>query len=197
MYVANVCSNVSYVCLDVLCKSVLSGCYIYFTHMLQVFYLDVVYVCNGFKCFCMCFIRMFLVFHLSSYVLLVLYLNVSKVDQVLHFSPRLLLPRLGVSLLHCILLRLRRGRDKGQWRGRARGWQRGRERVLSPSLLFGQRMDTASLFCYCEQHEIGLPLVGHDTRLRLVESFISWLVGGVSGHVLSVERPGAGISVHR
>jgi hypothetical protein len=29
----------------------LSECYIYFTHMLQVFYLDVSYVCNDFQVF--------------------------------------------------------------------------------------------------------------------------------------------------
>ena len=29
----------------------LSGCCIYFTHILQVFYLDVAYVCNGFQLF--------------------------------------------------------------------------------------------------------------------------------------------------
>jgi hypothetical protein len=29
----------------------LSRCFICFIHMLQVFYLDVAYACNGFKCF--------------------------------------------------------------------------------------------------------------------------------------------------
>jgi hypothetical protein len=29
----------------------LSGCYICFTHMLQVFYLDVAYICNGLQLF--------------------------------------------------------------------------------------------------------------------------------------------------
>jgi hypothetical protein len=44
----------------------LSGCCKYFTHMLQVFYLDAVYVCNVFQVFFRCFIQMF---HLSfSYV---------------------------------------------------------------------------------------------------------------------------------
>ena len=38
-------------------------------------------------------------------------------------------------------------------------------------------MDTASLFCYCEQPEIRILLVGRDTSLQLVESFIDWLVG--------------------
>jgi hypothetical protein len=45
---------------DVCCKYVLFGCCICFTYMLQVFYLDVAFVCNGFKCFfnclCKCFI---------------------------------------------------------------------------------------------------------------------------------------------
>ena len=57
----------------------LSGCCICFTHMLQLFYLDVAYVCNIFSsvseaCF-KCFICLLL------YVA-VLYLNVSKVDRV-------------------------------------------------------------------------------------------------------------------
>jgi hypothetical protein len=37
----------------------LSGCCIYFTHMLQVFYLDVTYACNGFQVFFMCFCKYF------------------------------------------------------------------------------------------------------------------------------------------
>jgi hypothetical protein len=46
----------------------LSGCCICFTHMLQAFYLDVVYVCNDFQVFlgifCKCFRKMFQVFPL-------------------------------------------------------------------------------------------------------------------------------------
>jgi hypothetical protein len=34
----------------------LSGCCTCFTHMLQVFYLDVAYVCNGFQVFFRCFV---------------------------------------------------------------------------------------------------------------------------------------------
>jgi hypothetical protein len=54
--------------------------------MLQVFYLDVASVCNGFqeffRCFCKCFGCIFQVFYLSSfYMLQVLYLNVSIVDR--------------------------------------------------------------------------------------------------------------------
>jgi hypothetical protein len=48
------------------CKCVLSGCYIRFTHMLQVFYPDIAYVATVFKCFhvfCKCFRSMF---YLSS-----------------------------------------------------------------------------------------------------------------------------------
>ena len=47
----------------------LFGCCICFTHMLQMFYLDVAYVYNGFQVFsgvCEFFRRMFQVFHLSS-----------------------------------------------------------------------------------------------------------------------------------
>jgi hypothetical protein len=60
---------------------VLSGCCICFTHMLQVFHLDVVYVCTGYtrvldvccKCF-KCFERMLQMF----------LLDVAKVDLMLH-----------------------------------------------------------------------------------------------------------------
>jgi hypothetical protein len=71
-----------------------------FTHMVQVFYLDVAYVCNGFKCFQM-FLQMFQM-HVSSIssvfrcTLQVLPLDVLKIDRVLHLPPHLLLPRLGV-----------------------------------------------------------------------------------------------------
>jgi hypothetical protein len=43
-----------------------------FIRMLQVFHLDVAYVCNScqvfFTCFCKCFRRLFQVFHMSSFV---------------------------------------------------------------------------------------------------------------------------------
>jgi hypothetical protein len=75
-------------------------------------YLDVTYVVNilsgccisvalVFKCF-MCFFQVFQM-HVSNVssvfirMLQVLYLDVSKVDRVLHLSPRLLLSRFGVS----------------------------------------------------------------------------------------------------
>jgi hypothetical protein len=57
--------NVPSVFFDVLVH--LSGYCIYFTHILQVFYVDIVYVCNVFR-------RM----------LQALHLDVSKVDRVLH-----------------------------------------------------------------------------------------------------------------
>jgi hypothetical protein len=42
----------------------LSGCCIHFTHMLQVFHLDIAYACNGFQVFRECFKRILQVFHL-------------------------------------------------------------------------------------------------------------------------------------
>jgi hypothetical protein len=43
--------NVSSVFFTRMLQVCLSGCCICFTYMLQVFYLDVAHVCNGFKCF--------------------------------------------------------------------------------------------------------------------------------------------------
>jgi hypothetical protein len=79
-------SNVSYV-LEVCCKCFylnvakvdLNVAYTYmlqvyrcFIRLLQVFHLDVAYVCNDFqvffRCFCKCFKRMFQEFYLSSFV---------------------------------------------------------------------------------------------------------------------------------
>jgi hypothetical protein len=83
-------SNVSFV-FQTYVAECLSGCCICFTHMLQVFYLDVACVFNGFKCFfrcfCKCFRRMFL--SVSSIFIRML--------QVLHLPPRLLPARFGVS----------------------------------------------------------------------------------------------------
>jgi hypothetical protein len=69
--------------------------------MLQLFYLDIAYVCNSFTCF-QVFLQVFQmhVLSISSVfirMLQMLHLDILKVDQVLHLSPRLLLPRLGVS----------------------------------------------------------------------------------------------------
>jgi hypothetical protein len=60
-----------------------------FTHMLQVFYLNVVYVCNGFQVFFHVFLQVFHR-HVSSALSIfrrifqMLHLDVSKVDRVLH-----------------------------------------------------------------------------------------------------------------
>jgi hypothetical protein len=52
----------------------LSRCYICFVHMLQVFYLDVAYVCNYFSSVFMCSKRMFRMFKLfRTYVAIVLF----------------------------------------------------------------------------------------------------------------------------
>jgi hypothetical protein len=56
---------------DVCCKYVLFGCRICFTHILQVFYLDVAFVCNGFQVFFKLFLQ-------------VLYLRVLKIVRMLH-----------------------------------------------------------------------------------------------------------------
>ena len=73
----------------------------YVPHMLHVFYLDVAYGCNGFH---VCFRYVFQVFHKHvsnvstafRHMLQSLYLDVSKVDRVLHLSfPHLLLHRLS------------------------------------------------------------------------------------------------------
>jgi len=50
------------------CKCVYLRVAYVFTHMMQVFYLDVVYVYNGFKCFCKSFRCMFQMFNLFSNV---------------------------------------------------------------------------------------------------------------------------------
>jgi hypothetical protein len=50
--VAKVDQKVTYVAMVVhVCCKCLSRCCICFTHMLQIFYLDVAYVCNCFRCF--------------------------------------------------------------------------------------------------------------------------------------------------
>jgi hypothetical protein len=59
------------------------------TYVLQVFYMDVTYVCNGFHAFFRCFLQVFQKHVLSvSFVfkrmLYIFYLDVSKIDQVLH-----------------------------------------------------------------------------------------------------------------
>jgi hypothetical protein len=53
--------------------------------MWQMFYLDVVYVCNDFQVFCKCYRRMLQVFNL----------NIAKVDLVSANSPRVRVCGLG------------------------------------------------------------------------------------------------------
>jgi hypothetical protein len=50
-YVASSCSQCFIRFSDVCCRCVYLDVAYVFTHMMQVFYLDVVYVYNGFKCF--------------------------------------------------------------------------------------------------------------------------------------------------
>ena len=91
-YVLSICSK-CFICFQTYVASVLSGCcksrsrcciYMHVASIcfkvfsrvlyvcLQVFYLDVAYVCNSFqiffRCFSKCFKRLFQVFHLSSFV---------------------------------------------------------------------------------------------------------------------------------
>jgi hypothetical protein len=76
----------------------LFGCCICFTHMLQVFYLDVAYVLQWFSCVlasvldaCFkCFI------YLQTYIAIVVS-RCFKSRSVLHLAPHFLLPHLGVS----------------------------------------------------------------------------------------------------
>jgi hypothetical protein len=57
------------VCTRMLQASVSSQCFICFLDVCyKCVYLDIAYVCNGFQMFFTCFIRMFQVFHLSSFV---------------------------------------------------------------------------------------------------------------------------------
>jgi hypothetical protein len=63
----------------------LSGCCICFTRMLQVFYLDVAYVCNYFSSVFYLFLHVFQIhvrmFQLFRTYVAIAYLNVSKVDR--------------------------------------------------------------------------------------------------------------------
>jgi len=92
--------NVSSVFSDVCCKFIYLDVAYVFTHMIQVFYLKVVYVYNGFKCF-QVFLQVFQT-HVSNVsfifrnMLQLLPLDVLKLDRVLHFPPCLQLSCLGV-----------------------------------------------------------------------------------------------------
>jgi len=71
----------------------LSRCCIRFKRVLQVFYLDVAYVCNAFQVFFLVLLQVFQT-HVSSVstiffcMLQVLHPDVSKVDRVLHMVCR-------------------------------------------------------------------------------------------------------------
>ena len=75
-----------------------------FVWMLHIFHTYDACVLSGccicvamvFKCF-MCFLQVFQAFYLSSDYVASVVRDVSKVDQVLHLPPRVLLPRLDVS----------------------------------------------------------------------------------------------------
>jgi hypothetical protein len=61
-----------------------------FIHLLQVFHLDVAYVCNGFKCFIQLFLQVFQM-HVSSvslsfFMSQLLHLDILKVDRMLHID---------------------------------------------------------------------------------------------------------------
>jgi hypothetical protein len=76
-------TNVSSVFLGRMLQVCLPEFCICFTHMLQVFYLDVPYICNDFSSFFRSFFQVFQK-HVSSVLSIfffILYLNVSKVDR--------------------------------------------------------------------------------------------------------------------
>jgi hypothetical protein len=70
------------------CKCVYLDVVYVFTYMLQVFYLNIAYVCNSFQvffiCFCKCFRAYFKCFNCLQLLLQVLCLDASRVDRVLH-----------------------------------------------------------------------------------------------------------------
>jgi hypothetical protein len=89
MYVAYVCfecfRGMFHLCFPDACCKCLSRCCICFTHMLHVFYLDIAYGCNGFQVFSNIFSS---ISTILRHMLQLLYLDISKVDQVLHlFFP--------------------------------------------------------------------------------------------------------------
>jgi hypothetical protein len=142
--VASVCSYCFICVFEHMLQVYLSGCCICFTYMLQVFYLDVAYVCNSFMCF-QVFLQVFQMHILSVSsifirMLQMLYLDVSKVNWVLHLPSCLLLPHLSASAPSAALYpsQTAEGARRRLEEGVRRGWRRGRERVLSPSLLSKQ-----------------------------------------------------------
>jgi hypothetical protein len=100
-----------------------------------------------FRCFCKCFRHKFKFSSVFTLILQVLYLDVSKVDWVLHLPPHLGVSSSSIALHPSqIAEEARRGLGDGSTDKRA----------LSPSLLHGQGRDTTPLICYCEQPEIEL-----------------------------------------
>jgi hypothetical protein len=118
MDVAKVDREAAYVAMvvHICCKLLL--CFIYFQTYVASVFIWMLYMFHTYVCKCVIWmLRMFFVIvssvfqvfllvfqmHVSSvsfafrHMLQVLHLNVLKVDWVLHISPRLLLPRLGVS----------------------------------------------------------------------------------------------------
>jgi hypothetical protein len=92
-YVARVYSKCFICCFRRKLQVCLFGCCICFTHMLQIFYLDVVYVCNGFqvfsRCFCKCFRCMLQVFQLfRTYVTSVSSVYCKSRSGVTHVTMR-------------------------------------------------------------------------------------------------------------
>ena len=85
MYVASVLFQMFQLFQTYVVASVLSGCCICFTHMLQVFHLDVAYVFQWLHaCFPGVFRRMLQLFQLFWTYVEVFCLDVARVDMVLH-----------------------------------------------------------------------------------------------------------------
>jgi hypothetical protein len=81
MYVASVYSQCFICFFRHMLQMCLSGCCICFTHTLQVFYLDVAYVCNCFSSVFMCFMRMFWIFQPFHTCVAIVSVGCLKVDQ--------------------------------------------------------------------------------------------------------------------
>jgi hypothetical protein len=100
-YVASFCSQYFICFFRLMLQVCLSECCLCFTHM----FANVLFRCcicflvvsSVFRCFCKCFRCMFQVLSVFRHMSQVFYLNISRVDWVLHLPSRLLLPRLDVS----------------------------------------------------------------------------------------------------
>jgi hypothetical protein len=97
MYVANVCSKCFIYFFRRKLHVRLSRCCICFTHMLQVFHLNIAHACNDFQVFfqvfCQYFRRMLHVFHLFRKYFTSVSLDATKVDWVPERSLRAVWPR--------------------------------------------------------------------------------------------------------